>query len=50
MGFIGTTKVVPCYKAASQIVFPQLVKPVPFKATTWSSTFAEGQSTCGEKM
>jgi hypothetical protein len=49
MGFIGTTKVVPCYKALPQRVFPQPVKPplilqcltyglkpVPFKTPAFS--------------
>jgi hypothetical protein len=30
IGFIGTTEVVPCYKARLELVFPQPVNPTRF--------------------
>jgi hypothetical protein len=35
IGFIGTTKVMPCYKARFERVFPQPVKPDTFYWFYW---------------
>jgi hypothetical protein len=42
MGFIGTTEVVPCYKAPSRRVFPQAVKSCPHYKARFGRVFAGG--------